>query len=330
MNDMSRPSQLRSSADHADHDVLLVSQLVAGDPLEPAEQRQATALVADCAECAALADDLRVLATAVAWEPIPPRRRDFRLSAEEAAQARGSALDRLMRRFTLPSASGLRPVAAGVMSLGLVLVIAGSFWPEDVFDDAVPQVAPVPALQAAPASGLTDSIDTQNLTLELESVVASEPPVAGSLSAPAQPEANTSEDAAANREATAGSEAAGDAFGQDASLASEAASELAAQQERSADQGPASKAAADDRAVDALAGTSSDAVEDTQRLEVPPETQAHDASSAADSGATASGGGGTSIESVVTLAGLGLLLAGLLLWLAVWVARRRDAGSYAR
>ncbi|MEX1295774.1 MAG: hypothetical protein AB1Z67_06360 [Candidatus Limnocylindrales bacterium] len=127
---MSGPRPLPPAADHERHDALLVAQLVAGDPLEPEQMSEAQRLVADCGACAALAADLPVVARAVAQEPVPPRRRDHRLSPEQAERLRGNALTRLLRRFSLPSSRAFQPAAAGVLSIGLLLVVAGYAWPD--------------------------------------------------------------------------------------------------------------------------------------------------------------------------------------------------------
>ena len=124
-------------ARHETHDALLVAQLASGDPLDAAQRQQAERLVATCLECAALAADLRAISRVVAWEPLPPRRRDFRLSVVEAERLRGSMLTRLLRRVSLPQVGALRPAAVGAMSIGLLFVVAGNVWP-----DAGPVTAP--------------------------------------------------------------------------------------------------------------------------------------------------------------------------------------------
>ncbi|CAN5719664.1 hypothetical protein BH23CHL8_BH23CHL8_28360 [soil metagenome] len=115
--------------DHARHDELLVARFGAHDELPEEERATAARLVAACAACAVLSADLSLVARAVAREPMPPRRRDFRITPEQAVRLRGSAVQRFLRRFTLPESAMLRPAAAGVMSLGLLLVVAGSFLP---------------------------------------------------------------------------------------------------------------------------------------------------------------------------------------------------------
>jgi hypothetical protein len=144
----------RPSPDHARHDRLLVARFAAGDAY-PTEQSDARALVDGCNDCAALADEIRLLMDATAALPAPRRARDFRISAEQAEALRGSLLDRLLRRLATPSLAPLRPVAGVALSLGIVLAVAGA---------ALPGIAPEgeightlsggePAAPALPAPG---------------------------------------------------------------------------------------------------------------------------------------------------------------------------------
>lgn len=144
MSDMPRPGPLPPATEHSDHDALLVAQFVAGDPLDGDQQRQAQMLVSSCRDCDALAADLRAVTAAVAWEPVPPRRRDFRIVPEQAERLQGNAFSRLLRRLSLPRARALQPVAAGAMSLGLALVVVGYAWPQDgtIRVDGEPLAAP--------------------------------------------------------------------------------------------------------------------------------------------------------------------------------------------
>ncbi len=162
MSDMSRPGPLPTAPDHELHDPLLVAQFTAGDQLDPDQQRLAEQMVSTCGACAALANDLRAVSGAVAWEPMPPRRRDFRISPEQAEELRGNPFTRFMRRLTLPQTRVLRPAAAGVMSLGLLLVVAGNAWPGDEFviDTVVPAEAPAAIIEervATTAAPLAES-----------------------------------------------------------------------------------------------------------------------------------------------------------------------------
>jgi len=131
MSDMSRPRSIPPAPDHEQHDPLLVAQLVARDRLPEDQQREAQRLVSTCGACADLAADLAAVSGAVAWEPVPPRRRDFRLDPEQAERLQGNAATRFLRRLSLPQARAFRPAAAGVMSIGLAFVVAGYVWPGD-------------------------------------------------------------------------------------------------------------------------------------------------------------------------------------------------------
>jgi hypothetical protein len=69
---------------HADHDPELVAGLLDRDLTGP-ERVAAETQVAACASCAALLADMRLIATAAVALPTPPRTRDFRLTAVDAA-----------------------------------------------------------------------------------------------------------------------------------------------------------------------------------------------------------------------------------------------------
>ena len=71
---------------HAQHDPLLIAQYAARDPLTAEQVAAASTLVGSCAECASLAADLGAISAAVASEPVPARRRDFRIDAETASE----------------------------------------------------------------------------------------------------------------------------------------------------------------------------------------------------------------------------------------------------
>lgn len=137
-----------SPAEHARHDELLVARFAAHDELPGDERSMAARLVAECPACASLSADLAIIARAVALEAVPGRRRDFRISADQAARLRGSRLQRLLRRLALPEPALLRPAAAGVMSLGLLLVVVGTVVPRDGASGVGPQPRPPAAAEA--------------------------------------------------------------------------------------------------------------------------------------------------------------------------------------
>jgi hypothetical protein len=144
-------------SDHRRHDRVLVARFAGGDSY-PAEEREARVLVAGCTECAALADDIRLLARATGALPAARRPRDFRLTTEQADRLRGSALARLMRVLGGPGWGTLRPVAGVAMSIGLALAVIGGGLPmvlpaagdptqvQDIFSSQTPVVAPDPTM----------------------------------------------------------------------------------------------------------------------------------------------------------------------------------------
>jgi hypothetical protein len=106
---------------HAD----LVVALDAGD-LVAADLGRAMALVASCPGCAALRDDLAAIRTALGALPAPARRRDYRLTDEDAARLRPTAWRRFVGWLRAPGTS-VRPLATGLATLGIagLLLTAG-------------------------------------------------------------------------------------------------------------------------------------------------------------------------------------------------------------
>jgi hypothetical protein len=99
--------------------------LDAGD-LDGPDLEQAGALLASCAGCAALGEDLAAIRGAMTSLPVPARRRDFRLTEADAARLRPSGWRRLVGWLSAPRSS-VRPVATGLATLGVVglLLTAG-------------------------------------------------------------------------------------------------------------------------------------------------------------------------------------------------------------
>jgi len=167
----------RLAIDHEAHDALLVAQFSAGDPLDDARRQEAAQLVTECHECALLAGDLRAISRAVARETVPPRRRDFRFDAATAQRSRGSRFSRLLRRLSMPERRALGPVAAGVMSVGLLFVVAGNVWPEEAQVTSVtePSALPVPSLAVGTSgAGSADETEAAGAVEVTESGVAAE------------------------------------------------------------------------------------------------------------------------------------------------------------
>lgn len=108
----------RFPASHAQHDLLLIAALSAGD-IRAAERDQAEVLASACTECALLAADLRAIAVATAALPKPVRRRDFSLSAEDAARLRKGGWRGFVRTLAGPRSAALKPLATGLTTLGI-------------------------------------------------------------------------------------------------------------------------------------------------------------------------------------------------------------------
>lgn len=110
---------------HDAHDLELVAAFAAGDAAGT-DLETATALVAGCAECAALHHDLRAIAAALPALPAPVRRRDFRLTPEQAGSLRPAGWRRLLGTLAGPSFRFAAPLGTGLATLGLVGILAGS------------------------------------------------------------------------------------------------------------------------------------------------------------------------------------------------------------
>lgn len=106
------------SEPHAQHDPLLVVSLAAGDSTA-SERDRATSLIANCAACATLHDDLLAIARATATLPAPPRPRDFQLSPEQAARLRPGGWRRFVAAFASPRLAMTRQLGVGLTTLGL-------------------------------------------------------------------------------------------------------------------------------------------------------------------------------------------------------------------
>jgi hypothetical protein len=113
------------NADHDRHDQLLIASLLdrstGGDDRDRGE-----ALVATCADCAALHSDLVLLHEAARALPTPPRPRDFTLSTEDAARLRQTGWRRLIGAFGSTRDAFSRPLAIGLTTLGLAGLLAAS------------------------------------------------------------------------------------------------------------------------------------------------------------------------------------------------------------
>lgn len=131
-----------------DHDETLIARFAADD-LTEREAADARTLIASCPACAQLDADLRFIMAATADLPAPHRTRDFRLTETDAARLRGTGWRRLLARVGDPRLAFTRPLATGLVALGiagLVLASAPSFAAVGGFGTAgaAPAVAPAP------------------------------------------------------------------------------------------------------------------------------------------------------------------------------------------
>lgn len=129
---------------HDRHDALVVAALAARD-LTGAERDLAADLIRTCTDCAALHDDLIAIAaaTAVVPPPITTTPRDFRLTPADAARLRPAGWRRLGDVLRAPRLAAMRPLGAGLTTLGLVGLLIGNV-----------QVAPAsPAASGAAGAG---------------------------------------------------------------------------------------------------------------------------------------------------------------------------------
>ncbi len=127
--DVNHQSELGGDQQHALHEGLLIVR-AAADDLDASERAASEALLASCAECRALFEDIRSIATATARDlPTARHTRDFRLSAAQAERFRPTRRSGLAALFTLPDLSLLRPLGAATMSIGLALAVLGSINP---------------------------------------------------------------------------------------------------------------------------------------------------------------------------------------------------------
>jgi len=112
-----------SAVDHAAHDELLLAAYASGDDLPAAECVAVDALIRDCPDCAALVVDLHALRSATAALPVPPRRRDFRLTDADAANLRPAGWRRLVEAFASARLAFTAPLGAGLVAMGVVAVL---------------------------------------------------------------------------------------------------------------------------------------------------------------------------------------------------------------
>jgi len=109
---------------HSTHDLVLLAAVADRDP-DPATQATVEAMIASCADCAAIAEDLRALALALADLPTSlPAPRDMRLTVGDATRLRGGGLWRaILRPFGTSGMPALRPLAGVLTTLGIAGIL---------------------------------------------------------------------------------------------------------------------------------------------------------------------------------------------------------------
>jgi len=149
---------------HTDHDLALVAAAV-DDPageLTDAQRATLAELLAACAECRRLQVDLRALAAATAALPAPPRRRDYRITAGQAARLRPTGLRGILATLASSRFSFAAPVGTALATLGLVgLLVASIPGPQLVGTAGAPggeagagaAALPAPAQRESPPAG---------------------------------------------------------------------------------------------------------------------------------------------------------------------------------
>jgi hypothetical protein len=165
---------------HETHDLELIAAY-AGGAGDRATDPSAAALVAACAGCADLFNDLRAIAAAMPALPVPARPRDFRLTPDQAAALRPRGLRGLVASLASPRFSFAAPLGTGLAALGIVgVLVASGATPFAGSGSAgtaagtAPQVESVPdgvdqkagALEAP--SGQLDASPDPNLTIEAQ------------------------------------------------------------------------------------------------------------------------------------------------------------------
>jgi len=147
---------------HAGHDLELVASLLDRASSDPRSE-QAARLVASCPECGSVHQDLALIAAATHLLPAVRRRRDFRLTIEDAGRLRPTLWRRLVDAFASSGDSVSRPLALGLSTLGLVgLMIATVSTPfaGSAVGSAAPEIGPVnEPLTPLDAAGPAASVD---------------------------------------------------------------------------------------------------------------------------------------------------------------------------
>ena len=276
-------------AAEAEAHAALVAALDAGD-LAGADLERARSLVGSCAGCAALQADLAALRGALVTLPVPPRRRDYRLTEVDAARLRPSGWRRFVGWLAAPGSS-VRPLATGLATLGIAGLLLSAGLP-GLGAGGAATLSTAGERVEAPAAGGADGQSGDGATHGPAAAPAAVPLVATAAPAPF----------AATAPAPAASAPAAGAALPDAATAP----------------APAASAAPADAGAAGLAGAASPAPSAERNVSAAaPDEAAAGSKSAADSAAA---GGGLPLP---LLASAVLLVAGLGLFAARTLALRR-------
>lgn len=192
------------SPGHADHDELWLVAYAAGD-LPDRERVAAEELVRTCPDCARLVEELELIRAATVSLPVPRRRRDFRLTEADAARLRPRGWRRLLVPLTGPRFAFSQPLAAGLVTIGIAVLLLTTA-PEFL---SGPAAAPAPMAGAAATESAGDQVAPLAETKAAPSAAPSEAPpaVAPPGAAGALGTAPSAEPAPAGSEAAPGAEA---------------------------------------------------------------------------------------------------------------------------
>ena len=118
------PEMPAPTSPHIGHDTLILAAAVDHDP-DPGTLATVERMVAECPECAAIVDDLRLLASGLAGLPAEmPAPRDFRITDVQAERLRrGGFLRRLLQPFGIDGLPGLQPLAGALTTIGLAGIL---------------------------------------------------------------------------------------------------------------------------------------------------------------------------------------------------------------
>ncbi len=117
---MTEPFKSAIQPDHVAHDPMWMAALAARDPdLDPSVMACAQATLESCGPCADLFADLVAVTAAIPTATIPPRPRDFTLTAADAARLRPRGIRRWFALIGSARDGVTFPLAMGLTTLGI-------------------------------------------------------------------------------------------------------------------------------------------------------------------------------------------------------------------